>query len=244
MFGCLYYSLLFYLSMFQKKNSILAISIALPVLAFLFAGALFWMPQVFSKKVAPTHDFVFTATATSITEDSCFGSTVPYVVENGVLEEDKCTKACSACDTYDYYPPEKEVVSGVSPDVSSHDVCAVCDSCKRQKTCDSYTPKLFLHHVSENRNELITLEDAQKLRLDKKAISPDGFWIERVESPWYNTSLNVYSHNGNNYYVWYMRSTADKKDVAFKGREISLDSAPGFSSIDSDNLQFIGWVVR
>lgn len=87
---------------------------------------------------------------------------------------------------------------------------------------------LYYYDVAQSSSRVISLQDAQKLRLNPSSKSPDGYTLNRDDTSSGFLFWNDYDRD------WYLKDGAKKKKVDLANT----------SSYYSDNVTFLGWVEK
>ncbi|MEZ4104165.1 MAG: hypothetical protein R3B60_02670 [Candidatus Paceibacterota bacterium] len=99
---------------------------------------------------------------------------------------------------------------------------------------ENYTNRIFLHDTLNNESREITLEEAQKLNLNKLLTSPDGVTISNN----YDNGADyfLFFDTGSNYGYYLVKGNKrDKLNL--------INSSDRYYYRYNNNFQFIGWVL-
>jgi len=97
-------------------------------------------------------------------------------------------------------------------------------------TKDILPPKIYRYDVQANKYNLISLEEAQKLKIDSSPLSPDEISIQRGDN--YNAGIfEIFGGNNNRYNMMFLKNNKE----ALKKIDVG--------AVNIYDFIFIGWII-
>lgn len=189
------------MTQFIKKNLTLILAFLVPIFFILFVAINAYVPAL---GISTKYNFVYTSCATDSSNDryNCeMHLPKVHTVENNKL-------------VFNEINPTMDSDKDGTPDVK-----------------ENYQIRIFLHDTATNSSREISLEDAQKLKLNKLLTSPDGVTI----SSNYNNSPGFMLFDGGSSYGYYLTKGGAKSRLHL------INDGDRYAY--QNNFHFIGWVL-
>jgi hypothetical protein len=188
----------------MKKNWSLIVGVAIPILMIILVALSIYVPVLFAK---PTTKFLY---YTSDTYDYYYNDR--YAVENGKLVLIPYKQRDTVEDTR--FPSVKD------PEVSLEIPKAVLH--------------LFVYDPVANASQEITFEEGQKLRLESRVESPEGYTLS--QGSYGGDIFDLFGGGYHDYNTWYLQKGTVNKKITLE------QSASGYRYYN--NIQFLGWIIQ
>lgn len=188
-----------------RNNVSLIVGLSLPILMILFVAGSIYLPRM-GKRVVPQYDFLYKI-------DQGDGA-YTYAVKNGKLERGENVHARPIL--YDVGPDGNPVYDPKTP--------AQID-----------TTKLYTHDTDKNESREVSFEDAEKLALDSRGMSPDGFEVAQ-QSGSNGIFTDIFGGGSRDYNSRYLTGHGRSEKL-----NLENNSQNGYYYY---NFQFLGWINK